>query len=115
MKKVYNIYADCGNFDDFMGISFDNEKDAKTFCEIFISSSNLREDRVYTGKLFYKKSNQYDNLVEYLNNNKKSVKFLKDCVKNEYIYYGTTNNKYKKLINLVNQNTKENDDFNMCK
>ena len=67
MKKVYNIYADCGNYSDFMGISFTDEKKAKQFCEIYKNSKNIKEgkNRVFGGKLFYEESYQYNNLSEY--------------------------------------------------
>ena len=109
MKKIYNIYADCRNYEDFMGICFDNEKDAKDFCEIFVNSKNLCDDKVFTGRLFYKEIYQYDNVLEYLSHNKKSVKYLQNRIKYEEKYIGTTNEKCNKVINQE-KNTNFNED-----
>lgn len=113
MKKVYNIYADLGSSEDFMGISFYNEKDAKEFCEMFVSSSNLRDDKVFTGKLFYVESYQYDNLVDYLSHNKKSVEYLKNRVKYEENHYGIVDEKYNKVVNQIKDTNSKEDNLEM--
>lgn len=125
MKKVYNIYADCGDYEDSMGISFDNEQDAKEFCEIFQNSKNISEDRVFTGKLFYEESYQYNNLLDYMkhNNLNKCIEHLKGLVKDKLDDLSWNdlskreekecrNNikKYSILIKELQETSKENDD-----
>lgn len=109
MKKIYNIYADCGNYVDYIGISFASEKEAKEFCEMFLNSKNITKDRVLTGRLYYEESYQYDNLVDYVKHNKQSIEYLEDIAEIAEKHLGTTKNKYNKLLlNAIdNQNEGE--------
>ena len=98
MKKVYNIYANCGDYYDYLGITFENEKEAIEFCELFINSKYIVTDRVITGKLHYEESFIYDNLIDYVKNNKQCIEYLEDIEEIAAAKFGTHKNKYNKLI-----------------
>ena len=111
MKKLYNIYADCGNYNDYLNITFENEKEAIEFCEMFINSKYIVTDRAITGKLHYKETYQYDNLIDYVKHNKQCIEYLEDVAEIAEKKFGTQKNKYNKL--LLNSIDNEDDELTM--